>query len=83
MAIMPFTSCTPPIILQVVEPLVIVPPLSWTLAIVYTLQPKFPEMLPATFRLLVTVRADIVVMPVAGANVKNVLPAAEGYPPSL
>jgi hypothetical protein len=55
-----------------------VPLLMMTLAIVYALHPKFPEILPVTFRLFVTVRADIVVIPVADANVNAAFPAAEG-----
>jgi hypothetical protein len=78
-----FESVHPPIVLDVPVELEILPPLSWTLAIVYELHPKFPEMFPPTLRLFVTVRADIVVIPVADANVSAALPAAEGYPPSL
>jgi hypothetical protein len=66
-----------------VPKLTIVPLLNWTLAIVYALHPKFPEMFPPTFRLFVTVRADIVVLPVADENVNAAFPAADGYPPSL
>jgi hypothetical protein len=76
-------SVHPPIVLDVAVAFEIVPLLSRTLAIVYELHPKFPEMFPPTFRLFVIVVADIVVIPVAESNVKASLPAAEGYPPSL
>lgn len=76
-------SVHPPIVLDVAVAFEIVPLLSRTLAIVYELHPKFPEIFPPTFRLFVIVVADIVVIPVAESNVRAALPAAEGYPPSL
>jgi len=72
-----FESVHPPIVLDVAVALEIVPPLSWTLANVYDVFPKFPEMFPPTFRLFVIVIADIVVIPVATANVNAAFPAAK------
>ena len=76
-------SVHPPIVLELPVAFEIVPLLSRTLAIVYELHPKFPEMFPPTFRLLVIVVADIVVMPVADENVSAAFPVAVVKLPSL
>ena len=72
-----------PIVLYVSGAFEMSPLLMRTFEIRYELHRKYPEMFPVTFRSLVTESADIVVIPVADANVSAVLPAAEGYPPPL
>jgi hypothetical protein len=71
-----FESVHPPIVLDVPGSLEIAPLERRTLAIIYELHPKFPEMFPPTFKLLVIVVADIVVMPVADENVSAAFPVA-------
>jgi hypothetical protein len=71
-------SVHPPIELDVEGPFEMFPPLSWTLAIVYTLHPKSPDMFPPTFRLLVIVAEEMVVIPVAIAYVNPAAPP--GFP---